>query len=249
MASVTINQHERKQIINKVKDQFYKLIMASRPRPEFYSEIAEKIYYDSIDKVRDYIGTPIQKYLPHVQLNNFPSLMAGMRIKNDDITLVHVSNNPETQSKYVLQDKAYVDLHSDDIKFTPSSELVTDSKAVWISSELPDASEGAYNSKNIFITDERIAEINAFNAEMHETLDPLVTQRETIIVLIKSCKTTNQFEKYLPESLRSLYPKSVLKKIEAKNSQDNSKDVDEETLAKRQLMDDAASSLAAATLI
>jgi len=249
MVSVTINQHERNQIVNRVEEQFHKLIMASRPRPEFYTEIVEKIYYDSIDKIRDYIGTPIQKYLPHVKLNNFPSLVAGTRIKNDGITVVHVNSNPGASSKHILQDRNYIDINSDDVKFVPPDELVTNGKAVWISGETPDASEGAYNSKNIFITDERIAEINAFNAEMHEELDPLVTQRKTIINLIESCKTTNQFEKALPESLRSLYPKSVLKKMEAKNSQDTNKGVDEETLAKRQLMNEAASSLAAATLI
>jgi len=99
-----------------------------------------------------------------------------------------------------------------------------------------------FGANRIMISQELSDEMYEYNEKMLDVYEDMSTHLKHLVNTIQSCKSTKKFESLLPD-LTSLYPKSLMRKINNKNEVDS-------TLTKSQIQIETATSyIATANLL
>ena len=200
--SVNISTSERKQIQDKAIVLFIKTAKARHPDENFYADITKRIFSETLDKYKQYVGTdifPLLSFTSNILLGNKISRLTlpdGLKIytltESDNIGIVNLLISNRTLAS-LDKDEFYVPQefrHDRDVLF-PFIKYGTDS---------------------LELCDEIIKDITEYNIKMIDAYTDLTRQLKGLLYTISEAKTTKAFSKKLP-NLESLYPHSLQAKI------------------------------------
>lgn len=238
--SVSLTNSERYAMKETIRSQYKKLIMSLSTTSTLRKELTMRLLQDSINKLAD---IPDSAY-PY--LRTIPRDRIGRELNNIKLPMA-VSEFDSYDSEFISKKNNLLDIKENDlneIKNIPAAftekGLIPNLLIEFFT--INSSYSHTVNKDTIVITDEDVDTITANNETIQDKVGAYVEQLNMLIDTIDSCKSTKMFEAKLPE-LVNIYPESVLKKIENKNSEIT--ELSEEEMA----LKGAITSFAAASLI
>jgi len=236
--SVTINESERRTMVDTITAKLKKLIASSEPDPDFYPNISKRLYARSLEKF-----TPETiKYVYHISnhtSHNFRFVrLAAIKDDNpNDTTPVIIKNIMTGESSNLLD----ITGGASDTRVT-SAELQPDLRSIPFAFEERPRS----TSQTLIVDKDFLAEIKQHNEEYDIAIDPIRQQLAAVVDTIEKCRSTKQFEAKLP-GLTHLYPESVKQKLIRKA--EARKPVQTALTDEEKLLNEVATSLSAVELL
>jgi len=230
--SVNISGAERAQIGRKAVDLFLKTATARHPNKSFYADITKRIYLEALDSMEQYINHPIFPQMRFVSSYSLPRHLGQLKLP-DDISILNLCDPDERFTKMIFIN-TYLDKIDIDSIAIPSQFKNNDTVLFPFR---------YFGENKLTLSTEIKDEINIYNDIMKATYDDLNQQLASLMKVIDRCKTTKMFYKELP-NLTSLFPNSLVTKINNKNDTG-----DIELTEEQQLMRAATNAIATANLL